>query len=299
MEGGAVSAVGRPASVDEAFEQVDFRFLFNLPDEELADPNKLMFHVEQAHWFYEDFLADHFPEIPHYKSLEQFSRQAFSRCETLRPLHKRFDQIYRGFTQYKARIPIYGAVLLNERLNKVLLVQSYFGQSWGFPKGKVNEGEDHAACAAREVREEIGFDISGYVQEREFVEKTTKQGKKFKLFICRGIPEDVNFKPLVRKEISGIKWFKLSELPGYGKDGKNKIAKLTPKVKKKFWGVDLFTPKIYQWVLKQPKSVLLVEDEQEEEAEAVDVDEEDEVETSSKAFQLNMESLLSAIAQYL
>jgi len=31
------------------------------------------------------------------------------------------------------------------------------GDNWSFPKGKVNENEDGAACAAREVREETGY----------------------------------------------------------------------------------------------------------------------------------------------
>ena len=49
-------------------------------------------------------------------------------------------------------VPVFGAILLNASLTHVLLVRSFRGKSWGFPKGKINEGEPHADCAAREVK---------------------------------------------------------------------------------------------------------------------------------------------------
>ena len=54
----------------------------------------------------------------------------------------------------------------------MLLVQGFWSKnSWGLPKGKVNEGEDPARCAAREVLEETGFDISATITG-EFLETT-------------------------------------------------------------------------------------------------------------------------------
>ena len=63
------------------------------------------------------------------------------------------------FEDYKKTVPTYGVILLNETLDKVLLVRSYWGRRWGFPKGKVNEGERGHECAAREALEEIGFNL--------------------------------------------------------------------------------------------------------------------------------------------
>ena len=55
----------------------------------------------------------------------------------------------------------------------MLLVQGFWSKnSWGFPKGKVNEGEDPARCAVREVLEETGYDISSIISNREFLETT-------------------------------------------------------------------------------------------------------------------------------
>ena len=41
-----------------------------------------------------------------------------------------------------------GAIMLNEELTHVVLAQSYWHKnSWGFPKGKVNEDEAAHRCA--------------------------------------------------------------------------------------------------------------------------------------------------------
>lgn len=48
-------------------------------------------------------------------------------------------------------VPTYGAIILDETLENVLLVQGYLAKSgWGFPKGKVNKEEAPHDCAARE-----------------------------------------------------------------------------------------------------------------------------------------------------
>jgi hypothetical protein len=69
-------------------------------------------------------------------------------------------------------------------------------------------------------------------------------GKHTKLFIVRGVPEDFPFAPRVRKEISEIKWFDLSELPVPNNSGQ------APQVKK-FWGVVNFTRDLFKWVKKK------------------------------------------------
>ncbi len=48
--------------VDKAFEEalddVHTRFILNLPPEELASTNRIFFQLEQAWWFYDDFICD-------------------------------------------------------------------------------------------------------------------------------------------------------------------------------------------------------------------------------------------------
>jgi hypothetical protein len=70
----------------------------------------------------------------------------------LKPHSKNLESILEQWRDYKQAVPTYGAILLNEDLSQVLLVQSYWAKSsWGFPKGKVNEAEDPMHCAGREV----------------------------------------------------------------------------------------------------------------------------------------------------
>lgn len=82
-------------------------------------------------------------------------------------------EILNEWKEYKLSVPTYGAIILSENMSHVLLVQSYWAKSsWGFPKGKVNEEEDPADCAVREVLEETGFDISKRLNPQEYFEST-------------------------------------------------------------------------------------------------------------------------------
>jgi 8-oxo-dGTP pyrophosphatase MutT (NUDIX family) len=53
-----------------------------------------------------------------------------------------------------------GAICLIERPDgKVLLVQQVYRTAWGVPGGLSKRGEDIAACAKREVLEEVGLEV--------------------------------------------------------------------------------------------------------------------------------------------
>lgn len=54
----------------------------------------------------------------------------------------------------------------------------------------MNKDEPDAECAVREVLEEVGFDIAGMVDETAFVE-TERAGQRTKLYIIRGVSEEV------------------------------------------------------------------------------------------------------------
>lgn len=62
----------------------------------------------------------------------------FYHCPYLSSAGYDVDAVIEQWRQYKSAVPTYGAILLNEKLNRVLLVQGFFAKSsWGFPKGKV------------------------------------------------------------------------------------------------------------------------------------------------------------------
>jgi hypothetical protein len=51
---------------------VHSRFIINVPEAELASVERICFQVEQAHWFYEDFIREIKPDLPSFQ-LKTFS----------------------------------------------------------------------------------------------------------------------------------------------------------------------------------------------------------------------------------
>jgi 8-oxo-dGTP pyrophosphatase MutT (NUDIX family) len=56
----------------------------------------------------------------------------------------------------KVNIPdSYGMIVTDKAMNTLIVEQ--YGQSWSFPKGKLEPGETGLECASREFREETGY----------------------------------------------------------------------------------------------------------------------------------------------
>ena len=127
-------------------------------------------------------------------------------------------QAFSEFLVYKTRVPVRGAIMLNEDMDSVVLVKGWKkGANWSFPRGKINKDEPDLDCAIREVYEETGYDIKaaglvGSDEETKYVEVTMRE-QHMRLYIFRGVPMDTHFEPRTRKEISKIEWYKLSQLP--------------------------------------------------------------------------------------
>jgi len=190
------------------------RFLVNLPKEERSDLIRVCFQIELAHWFYLDFYCNH-PDFPNCRQcgIREYIRTTFHHCPFLQRHVSKVDDLVNEWRQYKSAVPTYGAILLNKHMDSVIMVQGYYAKnSWGFPKGKVNETEDPHLCAIREVLEETGYDCSRLLKEKHFLERTQGEGVT-RLYIVPGVPKDYDFKPQTRKEIRSIKWFPLKDLP--------------------------------------------------------------------------------------
>ncbi|CAO3653823.1 unnamed protein product [Mucor hiemalis] len=117
--------------------------------------------------------------------------------------------------QYRFRIPVCGAIILNSNLDKCVLVKGWSSKlGWGFPKGKINQEEEYDCCAVREVLEETGYDIGPLLKKSDYIELTMRE-QRIRLYIIYGVPEDTQFIPRTRKEISQISWIKLDDLPTF------------------------------------------------------------------------------------
>ncbi|KAI6132837.1 DCP2-domain-containing protein [Pisolithus croceorrhizus] len=200
------------ATHEEVLEDLSSRFLLNLPEEELSSLERICFQVEQAHWFYEDFVREQNPKFPSLP-LKKFSAMLFHACPLLHQWSHDHEQAFNTFMQYKTRVPVCGAIMLNESWEKCILVKGWKSSSgWGFPKGKINEHEPPHECAVREVLEETGYNLAGKINPTDVIEMSIKE-QLISLFIVPGIPDDFPFKTRTRKEISRIEWFKLTDLP--------------------------------------------------------------------------------------
>ncbi|KAJ7357358.1 Dcp2, box A domain-containing protein [Mycena albidolilacea] len=200
------------ATHEEVLEDLSSRFILNLPDEELASLERICFQVEQAHWFYEDFIREENPKFPSLP-LKKFSAMLFHACPLLHQWSHDHEQAFNTFMQYKTRVPVCGAIMLNDTWEKCVLVKGWKSSSgWGFPKGKINEDEPAHSCAIREVLEETGYNLASQINKDDVIEMSIKE-QKISLYIVAGVPEDYLFKTKTRKEISKIEWFKLTDLP--------------------------------------------------------------------------------------
>jgi mRNA-decapping enzyme subunit 2 len=216
---------------EQALLKVEAKFISNLPECELNDPKRLFFHIEQAWWFYDDNYNDTYKHLPRYGALRGFAQVLFGHCDLLQPMIPRFEEMLQGFKNYRAKIPTCGCIMLNPQLTKIVLVCSWKGTSWSFPKGKINQGEDALDCAVREVVEETGYDCSQFCREEDVLD-IIDQGKLMRLFIAPGVPEDTYFEPQTQKEVSKVQFHPVDNLP------------------KKHYGVLPFISRLKQWISK-------------------------------------------------
>jgi 8-oxo-dGTP pyrophosphatase MutT (NUDIX family) len=231
---------------------VCFRFLEGVPQDYRKDNMRVFFEIELAHWFYLDNYADN-PDFPDCKNIgfKDFSRLIFQQCMYLKSRANQCDKVLDEFYIYKQHIPTNGAIMIDKSLEYVLLVQGYFAStnSWGFPKGKVNECEKPIDCAIREVSEETGYDITGKVNEKRSFSRYTNGKALTQLFVATDVELDFKFQPHANKEIRKIQWFRIELLP-HDRNDVNTPAKIKMKPAN-FYNVVPFVADILQFVKKE------------------------------------------------
>lgn len=244
-------AASGPQIPNDVLNDICFRFLINIPEDEKSSIIRICFQIELAHWFYMDFYCkgtndtSKCPEI----GLRDFIRQIFNHCDFLSEYSGRVDQVIEQWREYKSSVPTYGAILLDSTLDFVLLVQGYYARnSWGFPKGKVNESEEPTDCAVREVAEEVGFDISDKIRDKLLIQKFINETLT-RLYIITDVPVDFSFAPRTRNEIGKIQWFSIWDLPMDRND--QKTCERIGLVPNNFYTVIPFVSDLQAFVIRQ------------------------------------------------
>ncbi|KAF2999733.1 mRNA-decapping enzyme subunit 2 [Curvularia kusanoi] len=214
-----MTTVNPKMTLVEWLDDLCVRFIVNLPQEELLSVERICFQIEEAQWFYEDFIRPLDPHNLPSMHLRKFSQLMFQHC----PLFSAYSadlhqQAYDQFLAYKTRVPVRGAIMLNQDMTHAVLVKGWKkGAKWSFPRGKINKEEDDLDCAVREVWEETGYDLNeaGLVLPQDQMKSitVTMREQSMMLYVFRGVPMDTHFEPRTRKEISKIDWYKLTDLP--------------------------------------------------------------------------------------
>ncbi|XP_073533375.1 m7GpppN-mRNA hydrolase [Phyllobates terribilis] len=233
---------------DGVLDDLCSRFILHIPSEERDNAIRVCFQIELAHWFYLDFCMQNFPGLPQC-GIRDFAKAVFQHCPFLLPNGEDVQRVLDEWKEYKMGVPTYGAIILDETLENVLLVQGYLAKSgWGFPKGKVNKEEAPHDCAAREVLEETGFDIKDRICNNDYIELRIND-QLARLYIIPGVSKDTKFNPKTRREIRNIEWFPIEKLPCHKND-------MTPKSKlglapNKFFMVIPFIRPLRDWLQRR------------------------------------------------
>lgn len=236
------------------------RFIINLPREELDSVERICFQVEEAQWFYEDFIRPLDPELPSL-NLRKFCLRIFQHCPLLSEFSSHHHTAaFSEFLAYKTRVPVRGAILLNHDMDQVVLVKGWKkSANWSFPRGKINKDEADLDCAIREVYEETGFDVrdAGLARDDENVKyiDITMREQQLRLYVFPNIPMNAHFEPRTRKEISKVQWFKLSDLPTLKKRKQQQDQSEDFDVAvSKFYMVAPFMVPLKKWISQQKKA---------------------------------------------
>jgi len=185
-------------------------------------------------------------------ALKAFVKVLFEQCSVLQPYKGQLEEIYSKFSQYKSQVPTMGAVLLDEHMQHCLLVRGVRKQAtWGFPKGKVDQGESDSKCAVREVFEETSFDIGPHLKEQDHIE-VTYQNQRRKVYIIRNIDRNTPFAPRAPGEIGNYAWMPISELPAT-KNEESAGLFTGDGTRHKCWAIWPFIKPLKAWIKKQGK----------------------------------------------
>jgi 8-oxo-dGTP pyrophosphatase MutT (NUDIX family) len=105
-----------------------------------------------------------------------------------------------------------------------LLVRHTYGdRRWGWPGGLVRRGEEPAATARREIREELGFDLEDWAPIGKLDYRSRDRAHHLVwCFLAQAGPEDPVLK---RAEIAEVRWAPLDGVQSDTLDGTAQIAR--------------------------------------------------------------------------
>lgn len=211
------AASGAEDELTKCLVGVASKFLNIIPAADRKSFNRIGFHVEAAWWFYTDYCR------PVTRSLPNLNFRAFAplllskQPDLLAPFGGlgALPRLLDAFFNYRSQIPVCGAAIFDTKRKRVLLVRGLHSASkWSFPRGKMNAHESAAACAIREVWEEVGYDIGPLLKEELKLEWIRRGQHPIRIYVVT-LPEgheEWPFEPQTMGEIGEIGWHRLEAL---------------------------------------------------------------------------------------
>ena len=119
-------------------------------------------------------------------------------------------------TQAAGVIPYY---MHSDGQRRFLLIKQSHGLHWSFPKGHVDGGESLIECALRETQEEIGIDVSAYIEKNYIISDNYQYPslfgndeivKKSVVYFPCPLPEQMTIVPQA-SEVDDYRWCTFAE----------------------------------------------------------------------------------------
>lgn len=131
------------------------KFIVNLPQQELNE-ERIAFHFERAYFYYVDTLDTNAQSSQANSKTIDKTKEMIAFCSELLRIvscpqlpKMTGNSIAQQIEEAYCTVPVNGIILLNMQQTHALLVQSQNNNVFGFPKGKVHEGETSESCASR------------------------------------------------------------------------------------------------------------------------------------------------------
>ncbi|WUR03218.1 mRNA decapping complex subunit 2 (DCP2) [Vairimorpha necatrix] len=189
-----------PCKITEhVLDDLSIRFLLLLDPLDVENIERLFFILEEAHWFYIDnYNIKTIPFI-------DFCRQILAHNKINIDLMEGINI----FRTYKQAIKVYGCIIFDSKLESVLIVRENERiNSYGFPKGKKSKDESGLECAIREVKEEIGYDVSNKIIKNFSINLF----EKMNFYFVFNVKKSTKFVCNMKNEIMDIIWLPISKL---------------------------------------------------------------------------------------
>lgn len=108
-----------------------------------------------------------------------------------------------------------GAVVwrYNDGLEVLLIKQFEHKESWGIPKGHIDDGETIEQCARREVREEAGVDIQLGTRLNDIKVQLRNEDKTVVSFLAEPVGSHEPRHDDPDSEVADARWFSVNAMP--------------------------------------------------------------------------------------